>query len=101
MLQSEELRTASVLVFANKQDVAGALPVAEVTQRMGLTSGAMMCHRRWHVQVSFQWKNPGFLFKTPDFLLRIPNVLLKNIDFLKQYKKQPSSAVTGEGVFEG
>ena len=50
MLQNEELRAASVLVFANKQDVAGALPVAEVTQRMGLSSGATLKHRRWHVQ---------------------------------------------------
>ena len=29
----------------------------------------------WHVQVSFQWKNPDFLLKNADFRL-------KNVDFI-------------------
>jgi hypothetical protein len=36
MLSEDELREAVVLVFANKQDLPKAMPVAEVTEKLGL-----------------------------------------------------------------
>lgn len=37
MLQEEELKNAALLVFANKQDMEGAMSVSEVSEFMGLT----------------------------------------------------------------
>ena len=31
-------------------------------------------------EVSFQWKNPGFLLKNPDLLIRNLDFLLNNVD---------------------
>jgi ADP-ribosylation factor-like protein 5B len=36
MLESDELHRASVLVFANKQDVAGCMTAAEISQQLSL-----------------------------------------------------------------
>ncbi|EIE83313.1 ADP-ribosylation factor-like protein 1 [Rhizopus delemar RA 99-880] len=38
MLEEEELRDAALLVFANKQDMEGALSVAEVADALGLST---------------------------------------------------------------
>lgn len=35
-LQEDELRDAVLLVFANKQDLPNAMPVSEVTDKLGL-----------------------------------------------------------------
>jgi ADP-ribosylation factor-like protein 1 len=37
MLQEEELKTAALLVFANKQDMEGAMSVTEISEYMSLT----------------------------------------------------------------
>jgi len=42
----DELRDATVLVFANKQDLPNALSVAEITDKLGLHSLRL---RRWYV----------------------------------------------------
>jgi len=47
LLDSDELRDAAVLVFANKQDLPHALPVHKVTERLGLNKQA---RRHWFVQ---------------------------------------------------
>eukprot|EP00177_Eucheuma_denticulatum_P001651 GFKZ01002972.1.p1 GENE.GFKZ01002972.1~~GFKZ01002972.1.p1 ORF type:complete len:180 (+),score=30.48 GFKZ01002972.1:232-771(+) len=47
MLSEEELRNATVLIFANKQDLPNAMPVADLTQELGLPS---MNNRKWFVQ---------------------------------------------------
>nr|GMD55279.1 ADP-ribosylation factor 1-like isoform X1 [Ipomoea batatas] len=44
MLNEEELRDATVLVFANKQDLPNAMLVAEITDKLGLHSLRL---RRW------------------------------------------------------
>ena len=36
MLESDELHKASVLVFANKQDVAGCMTATEISQQLSL-----------------------------------------------------------------
>uniref|UniRef100_A0A6I8P8A6 ARF GTPase 5 n=1 Tax=Ornithorhynchus anatinus TaxID=9258 RepID=A0A6I8P8A6_ORNAN len=38
MLQEDELRDAVLLVFANKQDMPNAMPVSELTDKLGLQS---------------------------------------------------------------
>ncbi|KAJ8908977.1 hypothetical protein NDN08_005677 [Rhodosorus marinus] len=46
MLDQEELEDAVILVFANKQDLAHAVSVAELTQKLALPQ----TRRRWFVQ---------------------------------------------------
>ncbi|KAL3899116.1 MAG: hypothetical protein SGCHY_002276 [Lobulomycetales sp.] len=46
MLQEEELKDATLLVFANKQDMEGALSAAEITERLDLTS---LRDRQWTI----------------------------------------------------
>ncbi len=47
MLSEEELRDAVLLVFANKQDLPKAMPVAKLTEALGLTG---LRARTWHIQ---------------------------------------------------
>ncbi len=47
MLAHEDLRQATVLVYANKQDAKGALPAAEISQRLGLNA---VKDRSWFIQ---------------------------------------------------
>ncbi len=47
LLAQDELRDAAVLVFANKQDLPGAMTPEEVSERLGLTK---LRGRKWHVQ---------------------------------------------------
>jgi signal recognition particle receptor subunit beta len=49
MLNEDELRDATVLVFANKQDLPNAMSVAEITDKLGLHS---LRSRMWYIQVS-------------------------------------------------
>lgn len=46
---ADELRNAAVLVFANKQDLPKALPVAEIADRLHLPK---LCNRSWHIQAA-------------------------------------------------
>ena len=46
MLEEEELRTASLLVIANKQDMEGAMSVTEVSDFLGLSS---LKSRQWTI----------------------------------------------------
>jgi len=47
MLQSDELSKASVLVFANKQDVEGCMTAAEISTQLNLQS---LRSHRWQIQ---------------------------------------------------
>ncbi|KAJ3114252.1 Arf GTPase arl1 [Physocladia obscura] len=46
MLQEEELRTAKLMVLANKQDLKGAMSAAEVSEALGLTE---LRGRQWTI----------------------------------------------------
>lgn len=46
MLEEEELKDAALLVFANKQDMDGAMTVGEVGEYLGLTALKM---RTWTI----------------------------------------------------
>jgi len=47
VLEDDNLRNASVLVYANKQDLPNSMDTSEVVERMSLTS---MRKREWFVQ---------------------------------------------------
>merc|ERR1711910_25359 len=47
MLQSDELNKASVLVFANKQDVEGCMTAAEISKQLNLQS---LRSHKWQIQ---------------------------------------------------
>lgn len=49
MLAEDELRDSVLLVFANKQDLPGAMKVQEVTDRLGLNK---IRNRQWFIQGS-------------------------------------------------
>ena len=47
MLSEEELKEAVLLVFANKQDLPGAMTAPEVTDKLGLHT---LRNRTWYIQ---------------------------------------------------
>ena len=64
MLAEDELRDAVLLVFANKQDLPGAMKVQEVTERLGLNK---IRNRQWFIQGSSAPTGAG-LFEGLDWL---------------------------------
>jgi len=65
MLEEEELKDAILLVFANKQDMKGALPAAKVSEHLGL---ATIKNRQWSIQETSATKGRG-LFEGFDWLV--------------------------------
>ncbi|KAG8702529.1 hypothetical protein FRC09_004686, partial [Ceratobasidium sp. 395] len=57
MLAEEELKGVPVLVFANKQDMPGALPSGEISDRLGLAGAEK--NREWSVRGSCATKGEG------------------------------------------
>ena len=51
LLLSQDLRKAHVLVYANKQDVKGALSASDVSKELALPS---VKGHSWHIQVHFE-----------------------------------------------
>ncbi|XP_026455902.1 ADP-ribosylation factor 1-like [Papaver somniferum] len=64
MLSEEELRDATLLVFANKQDLPNAMSVAEITDKLGLHSLRL---RRWYIQSACATSGEG-LYEGLDWL---------------------------------
>lgn len=64
MLAEEELRNATVLVFANKQDLPNAMAVSDLTQELGLPN---MTNRKWFVQACCATNGNG-LYEGLDWL---------------------------------
>lgn len=50
LLQEDELRDAHVLVFANKQDLDGAVPPDQLVEKLGLDDGRVMRGRHYRCQ---------------------------------------------------
>jgi ADP-ribosylation factor-like protein 2 len=50
LLGQEKLSGASLLVFANKQDLAGALPATEICKMLGLEEGVEFEKRHWRIE---------------------------------------------------
>ncbi|XP_039010517.1 ADP-ribosylation factor 1-like isoform X1 [Hibiscus syriacus] len=64
MLNEDELRNATLLVFANKQDLPNAMTVAEITDKLGLHS---LRQRRWYIQATCATSGQG-LYEGLDWL---------------------------------
>jgi len=64
MLEEEELKNACLLVFANKQDLPGALTDAQVSEALGLPS----LHRQWAIFKTSAIKGFG-LYEGLDWLV--------------------------------
>jgi len=56
MLNEDELRDATLLVFCNKQDLPKAMPVAEVTEKLGLNN---IHNRKWYIQATCATSGDG------------------------------------------
>ncbi|XP_030477527.1 ADP-ribosylation factor 1-like [Syzygium oleosum] len=64
MLSEDELRDATLLVFANKQDLPNAMKVSEITDKLGLHS---LRQRRWYIQAACATNGQG-LYEGLDWL---------------------------------
>eukprot|EP01083_Nonionella_stella_P083548 231061_1 len=64
MLQDDELRGASLLILANKQDLPNAMSINEISERLGLN---MLKHREWHIQATCAKTGDG-LYEGLDWL---------------------------------
>ncbi|ORX95273.1 ARF/SAR superfamily [Basidiobolus meristosporus CBS 931.73] len=67
MLEEEELRDAALLVFANKQDMPGAMTPAEVSEGLGLS---LLRNRQWSITKTSAIKGEG-LTEGLDWLVNI------------------------------
>jgi len=67
MLDEEELKGVTLLVFANKQDVVGSMNAAEVSEGLGLTS---IRNRQWAIFQTSALKGTG-LNEGLDWLVNI------------------------------
>jgi ADP-ribosylation factor-like protein 1 len=65
MLQEEELKDAILLVFANKQDMKGALNAAAISEALGLPA---IKNRQWTIQETSATRGRG-LFEGFDWLV--------------------------------
>lgn len=81
-LQEDELRDAVLLVFANKQDMPNAMPVSELTDKLGLQhlrSRTVRIVSLWHWAPGFpgepDWTEESLSFPEADFLLFLPTVV--------------------------
>lgn len=66
MLAEEELQDAALLVFANKQDLPDAMPVIDMTEKLGLTN---IKNREWHIQGTNATNGDG-LYEGLDWLAK-------------------------------
>lgn len=64
MIQEDELKDATILVFANKQDLPNAMAVSELTDKLCLHSQR---NRTWHVQATCATTGTG-LYEGMDWL---------------------------------
>lgn len=64
MLNEDELRYATLLVFANKQDLPNSMSVSEITDKLGLHS---LRQRRWYIQATCATAGQG-LYEGLDWL---------------------------------
>ncbi len=50
LLEQEKLAGASLLIFANKQDVRGALTAEEIAEALGLRENSSFQNRHWSIR---------------------------------------------------
>ena len=64
ILGADEMRGAALLVYANKQDLPGAMPTAEVAEKLGLHG---VRDREWYIQATTATSGEG-LYEGLDWL---------------------------------
>eukprot|EP01064_Diplonema_japonicum_P009613 TRINITY_DN1708_c5_g1_i1.p1 TRINITY_DN1708_c5_g1~~TRINITY_DN1708_c5_g1_i1.p1 ORF type:complete len:183 (+),score=32.73 TRINITY_DN1708_c5_g1_i1:43-591(+) len=64
MLEEEELKDSVLVVYANKQDMPGAMNEAEISEVLGLSA---ITDRQWHIRKTSAAKGEG-LFEGLDWL---------------------------------
>eukprot|EP00401_Gymnodinium_catenatum_P045842 CAMPEP_0117563106 /NCGR_PEP_ID=MMETSP0784-20121206/55319_1 /TAXON_ID=39447 /ORGANISM="" /LENGTH=221 /DNA_ID=CAMNT_0005360733 /DNA_START=11 /DNA_END=676 /DNA_ORIENTATION=+ len=64
MMVEDQLRDTVLLVFANKQDLPNAMPVADITEKLGLHN---LRHTTWYIQGSVATSGEG-LYEGLDWL---------------------------------
>ncbi|KAK8694827.1 hypothetical protein V6N13_072371 [Hibiscus sabdariffa] len=64
MLSEDELRSATLLVFANKQDLPNSMTVSEITDKLGLHS---LRQHHWYIQATCATSGQG-LYEGLDWL---------------------------------
>lgn len=69
MLSDDELRDATLLVFANKRDLPNAMNAAEITDKLGLHS---LKQRNWYIQSTCATTGDG-LYEGLDWMARTMN----------------------------
>mmetsp|Transcript_41029 Transcript_41029/g.102012 ORF Transcript_41029/g.102012 Transcript_41029/m.102012 type:complete len:182 (-) Transcript_41029:210-755(-) len=69
MLSDDELRDATLLVFANKQDLPNAMNAAEITDKLGLHS---LKQRNWYIQSTCATTGDG-LYEGLDWMAQTMN----------------------------
>jgi len=67
VLGEDEMRDAALLVLANKQDLPGAMPAAELTEKLGLRG---MRARQWYIQSTCATSGDG-LYEGMDWMSRV------------------------------
>lgn len=67
VLGEDEMRDAALLVLANKQDLPGAMPAAELTEKLRLHS---MRSRKWYIQSTCATSGDG-LYEGMDWMSRV------------------------------
>lgn len=65
MMEHPTLKNSFLLVFANKQDVKGAMTAAEITEALALTE---LTERSWHIQACCALTGDG-LFEGLDWIV--------------------------------
>lgn len=87
MLAEAELRDATLLVYANKQDLPNAKSVAEVTDALQLSQ---LKNRRWYIQgISIHC---SFVFRL---------FVCCSVDDVLTWKKTGCCGPSGQGLYEG
>jgi ADP-ribosylation factor-like protein 2 len=75
LLQQERLAGASLLIFANKQDIEGALSADEIARVLELESNEAYQNRHWKIQscsaVTAEGLGPGMDWMVEDIASRI------------------------------
>ena len=74
MLAHENLKNAVVLIFANKQDLKGAMTAAEVSEGLGLHNHK---EHAWHIQACCALTGEGYV--------QVSFQLLNCLDFIKEW----------------
>ena len=69
LLNSEELKDCSLMVYANKQDMPGALTVSQISEKLGLTN---IRNRKWYVQATCATRGDG-LYEGLDWMTKNMN----------------------------